>query len=134
MVHKYEIRVRYSDTDQMQRLHHAAYIEYLEVVRIEFLRSTGMSYKSVEESGYLLPVSTLEVSYRKGARYDDVIGFETTLEMISEVRLAFHSKLFVDSTLIATARVELACIDAVHHRPVRLPEHLRDLLGRTAVD
>ena len=36
MVHKYEIRVRYSDTDQMQRLHHAAYVEYLEVVRIEF--------------------------------------------------------------------------------------------------
>ena len=134
MVHKYEIRVRYSDTDQMQRLHHAAYVEYLEVVRIEYLRSIGMSYKSVEESGYLLPVNTLEVSYRRGARYDDVIEFETTLEMISEVRLAFRSKLFIDSTLIATARVELACIDAANHRPVRLPEHMRDLLSGMAID
>ena len=133
MVHKYEIRVRYSDTDQMQRLHHAAYIEYLEVVRIEYLRSVGMSYKSVEESGYLLPVSTLEISYRKGARYDDVIAFETTLELASPVRMAFHSKMYVNGEAIANARVVLACIDAVHHRPVKLPEVLRDALAKVAV-
>ena len=134
MVHKYEIRVRYSDTDQMQRLHHAAYAEYLEVVRIEFLRSIGMAYKSVEEAGYLLPVSTLEISYRKGALYDDVIVFETTLEMKSDVRIAFHSRLFVDTALIAEACVELACIAADSHRPVRMPESMRSILADVAIN
>ena len=128
MVHKYEIRVRYSDTDKMQRLHHAAFIEYLEVVRIEFLRSVGIAYDDVEKSGYLLPVSGLQISYRQGAAFDEVIRFETTLELKSNVRLCFTSTLFVKDRIIANAVVELACIDAMNHKPTRIPEDLGSVL------
>ena len=62
----------------MQRLHHAAYVEYLEVVRIEFLRCIGFSYDALEKSGYLLPVSKLQVKcITEGARYDEVLSFDT---------------------------------------------------------
>ena len=124
MVHKYELRVRYSDTDQMQRLHHAAYVEYLEVVRIECLRSMGFSYDALEKSGYLLPVSKLHVRYRQGARYDELLSFETRVQVISEIRLVFHSEVHVSDRLIATAEVELACIDSNGHRPQKMPERL----------
>lgn len=133
MVHKYEMRVRYSDTDQMQRLHHAAFIEYLEVVRIEFLRSAGIGYDAIEKSGYLLPVSALQISYRQGAAFDEVILFETTLELKSDVRICFTSNMFVEQSLIAEATVELACIDANRYRPTRLPEHVRSVLQACSI-
>lgn len=133
MVHKYDLRVRYSDTDQMQRLHHAAYVEYLEVVRIECLRSMGFSYDALEKSGYLLPVSKLQVRYRQGARYDEVLSFETRVEVLSEIRLVFHSAIHVSDRLIATAEVELACIKANGHRPQKMPELLISALEEASV-
>jgi acyl-CoA thioester hydrolase len=108
----------------MQRLHHAAYVEYLEVVRIECLRSMGFSYDALEKSGYLLPVSKLHVKYRQGARYDELLSFETRVQVISEIRLVFHSEVHVSDRLIATAEVELACIDSNGHRPRKMPERL----------
>ena len=134
MVHKYEMRVRYSDTDQMQRLHHAAYVEYLEVVRIEFLRALGFSYSRLERSGYLLPVSTLEVKYYRGVEYDEVISFETRVQVNSEIRLTFASEIRAADALVATATIELACIDSVRHRPCRLPEDLLLALQKASTE
>jgi len=133
MVHKYDLRVRYSDTDQMQRLHHAAYVEYLEVVRIECLRSMGFSYDALEQSGYLLPVSKLQVKYREGARYDELLSFEARIQVRSEIRVVFHSEVHVSDRLIATAEVELACIDANGHRPRKMPQQLLRALKEASV-
>ena len=134
MVHKYEMRVRYSDTDQMQRLHHAAYVEYLEVVRIEFLRALGFSYSRLEQSGYLLPVSTLRVKYHRGVEYDEVLLFDTRVQVNSEIRLTFASEIHAADALVATATVELACIDSVRHRPYRLPEDLLHALQKASTE
>jgi len=134
MVHKYEMRVRYSDTDQMQRLHHAAYVEYLEVVRIEFLRALGFSYSRLEQSGYLLPVSTLRVKYHRGVEYDEVLLFDTRVQVNSEIRLTFASEIHAADALVATATVELACIDAVRHRPCRMPEDLLHALQKSSTE
>ena len=134
MVHKYEMRVRYSDTDQMQRLHHAAYVEYLEVVRIEFLRALGFSYSRLEQSGYLLPVSTLRVKYHRGVEYDEVLSFDTRVKVNSEIRLTFASEIRAADALVATATVELACIDVVRHRPCRLPEDLLHALQKASTE
>lgn len=134
MVHKYEMRVRYSDTDQMQRLHHAAYVEYLEVVRIEFLRALGFSYSRLEQSGYLLPVSTLQLKYHRGVEYDEVLSFDTRVQVNSEIRLTFASEIRAADALVTTATVELACIDAVRHRPCRLPEDLLHALQKASTE
>lgn len=134
MVHKYEMRVRYSDTDQMQRLHHAAYVEYLEVVRIEFLRALGFSYSRLEQSGYLLPVSTLQVKYHRGVQYDEVLSFDTRVQVNSEIRLTFASEIRAVDALVAAATIELACIDSVRHRPCRLPEDLLNALRKASTE
>jgi acyl-CoA thioester hydrolase len=116
----------------MQRLHHAAYVEYLEVVRIEFLRALGFSYGRLEQSGYLLPVSTLRVKYHRGVEYDEVLSFDTRVQVNSEIRLTFASEIRAADALVATATVELACIDSVRHRPCRLPEDLLRALQKAS--
>ncbi len=126
MVHKCQIRVRYSDTDQMRRMHHAAYAEYLEVARIEMLRSQGFSYATMENEGYILPVINMNIRYLGGAEYDDLLNFETRLKIRSDVRLVFESSIFTGQRKIVQAEVELACLDRDSWRPKRLPKALLD--------
>jgi len=53
------IRVRYAETDRMGLLHHANYLIYFEQGRTELLRSCGLSYKDLEDQGYLLVLTKI---------------------------------------------------------------------------
>ena len=44
-----EIRVRYSETDQMGVVYHGNYAQYFEMGRVEWLRNLGISYKNLED-------------------------------------------------------------------------------------
>ena len=54
------IRVRYAETDRMGLLHHANYLVYFEQARTELLRSFGLSYRDLEDKGYLLVMTKVE--------------------------------------------------------------------------
>ena len=47
--HQIQVRVRYSETDQMGVVYHGNYIPFFEMGRVEWLRNKGVSYKSMEE-------------------------------------------------------------------------------------
>jgi Predicted thioesterase len=44
-----EVRVRYSETDQMGVVYHSNYLNYLELSRVEWLRELGFSYAELEK-------------------------------------------------------------------------------------
>ena len=54
------------------------YLVYFEQGRIELLRS-GSTYKDLEDQGFLLVVTKVEVRYHRPARYDDVLTIRTTV-------------------------------------------------------
>ena len=72
------IRVRYAETDRMGLLHHANYLVYFEQARTELLREAGISYRDLEDQGYLLVLTKFEVRYRRPARYDEPIPKQIT--------------------------------------------------------
>ena len=84
-----ELRVRYSETDQMGYCYYGNYAQYFEVGRVEALRSIGMSYKALEESGIMLPVSEFQVKYFAPAYYDDLLRIETQIIELRGSRLLF---------------------------------------------
>lgn len=88
------LRVRYKDTDQMGLVYYANYFVWFEVGRSEFLRSLGMSYKSLEQSEIFLPVIEAYCEYKYPARYDDELRVVTILKTLQEVRLGFHYDIF----------------------------------------
>ena len=60
--HQIQIRVRYSETDQMRVVYHGNYAQYFEMGRVEWLRNLGVSYKWMEDNGVMLPVVSLEMN------------------------------------------------------------------------
>ena len=122
--HEIQIRVRYSETDAMGRLHHANFLNYFEMGRTEQLRSLGQTYREFEESGMLLVITKIAVQYRAAARYDDLLRLVTRTVRATTARIDHQYELFREQELIATASSTLACVNR-DGQVQRLPEWLR---------
>jgi acyl-CoA thioester hydrolase len=120
-----QIRVRYAETDRMGLLHHANYLVYFEQGRPELLRAGGLSYRDLEDQGFLLVLTHVDVRYKAPARYDDVLTLRTAIERTTAVRIDHRYELLRDGTLLAEGKTTLACIDRAGRVQV-LPEILRN--------
>ena len=90
--HELKVRVRYAETDQMGVVYHGNYAQYFEMGRVEWLRNLGISYKWMEDNGVMLPVVSLNINYKKPARYDDLLTIKTILKSQSTVKIEFMNK------------------------------------------
>ncbi|MGO4918941.1 acyl-CoA thioesterase [Maribacter spongiicola] len=122
-------RIRYSETDQMGVVYHGNYAQYLELARVEWLRSLGISYKSMEEGGIMLPVISLSIKYLKPALYDDLITVKVILTKKPAVRIEFDYEILNEAgDLLATANTVLVFMDMKRNRPTKCPQILLDKL------
>jgi len=129
--HNYSFRVAYHDTDQMGIVHHSNYAKYYETARWELFRSIGVSYHSVEEAGYMLPVITMKFKFLKTATYDTQLTVKTTLKAIKGVRIWFAYKLFNDKNeLINEAETELAFVERDTWIPCIVPEFVKKIIEK----
>src|SRR5439155_9317290 len=76
--HEIEIRVRYQETDGQGRVHHANYLTWFELGRVELLRADGHSYRELEEAGIFLVVAEAQTRYYLPALFDDVLRLVAT--------------------------------------------------------
>jgi acyl-CoA thioester hydrolase len=121
--HDLEIRVRYQETDAQGRVHHANYANYFELGRTELLRTSGRSYREIEEQGLLLVVTELSCRYHKGAVYDDLLRLRTTTGEVKGARIEHLYHLYHGEELLVEGRTVIACIDR-SGRPRRVPDWL----------
>lgn len=129
--HQYEVRVRYSETDQMGVVYHGNYAQYFEMGRVEWLRNLGISYKWMEANGIMLPVVSLNMNYKKPARYDDLLTVKTILKSQSTVKIEFDYEIYNEQgELLTIASSILVFVDMKTGRPTAPPEYVKEkLLG-----
>ncbi|HEY3202803.1 MAG TPA: thioesterase family protein [Thermoanaerobaculia bacterium] len=77
------LRVRYSETDQMGIVYHAHYLIWFEIGRTEWCRAAGAPYAEMERSGLLIPVTRVECAFRRTSSYDDLIRILTRMRELS---------------------------------------------------
>ncbi|WP_289040216.1 thioesterase family protein [uncultured Zobellia sp.] len=129
---KISFRVRYSETDQMGVVYHGNYAQYLEMGRVEWLRSKGISYKSMEENGTMLPVVSLSLNYKKSAFYDELISVETRLKKTPSVRIEFDYVIRNEKQeILAEANTVLVFVDKKSKRPVRCPKNILEIIAES---
>lgn len=127
---KISFRIRYSETDQMGVVYHGNYAQYLEMGRVEWLRSFGISYKSMEENGIMLPVISLKLDFKKPAVYDDLITVATKLRKRPSVRIEFDYEIYNEAgELLVLADTVLVFMNMATKRPVMCPDYLLRGIG-----
>ncbi len=125
--YEFTVRVRYAETDQMGVVYHGNYAQYFEMGRVEWLRNLGVSYKWMEENGVMLPVVSLEMNYKKPARYDDVLRVKTILKSQTSVKIEFDYEIYNEQNqLLTTGYSMLVFVDMKTGRPIVPPSYVSD--------
>lgn len=129
--HQYQFRVQYPDTDKMGTVHHSNYALYYETARWELFRSIGVSYKSIEDAGIMLPVTKMKFKFLKTTYYDELLTVKTRLKAIKGVRIWFTYHLYNEQNqLINEAETELAFIKSESWAPCPPPTALLSVISK----
>ncbi len=129
-MHRFELRVRYGDADQMGWVYYGNYLRWFEIGRAEMMRSLGRSYRWIEEEKHvLMPVLEARARYFHGARYDELVGICSGVLASTRATISFGYRIVgEDGTLCAIGHTE-HCFTNRDAKLVRPPAELTELLG-----
>jgi acyl-CoA thioester hydrolase len=122
-----QYRVCYADTDQMGVVYYANYFMLFERARTELLRLNGLSYKEIEEQGFMLPVIDAHAKYHRPARYDDLLDVTARVVEFDGLKLKTACEVKRDGVLLVDGDVTLVFLNAKTGRPSRPPENIRQI-------
>jgi acyl-CoA thioester hydrolase len=129
--HQTSLRVRYAETDQMGVVYYANYLVWMEVGRVELVRSLGFQYRELEQSeGLYLSVIEAHCRYIYPARYDQEIVVETTIVKATSRTVEFGYRIgsVEPERLLAEGATRHLWLNK-EWRPASLPERYRSALG-----
>ncbi len=86
-------RVNFYDTDAMNVVHHANYIRWFEIGRVEYLRAMGITLDDLMEDGYLFPITEVSAKYVSPGHFDEELRIETTATELTKVKMAFDYRI-----------------------------------------
>ncbi len=110
----------------MGYMYYGQYAKYLEMGRVESLRSLGFSYKSIEDSGIMMPVSDLKLRYIKPLYYDDEITLITKVCKMPDTRIYFEYEMQNPKGEITTvAETTLVFVDCETGKPCLIPNNFK---------
>ena len=125
--YEFNVRVRYAETDQMGVVYHGNYAQYFEMGRVEWLRNIGISYKWMEENGIMLPVVSLNINYKKPARYDDLLTVKTIFKSQTTVKIEFDYEIYNEQReLLTIASSILVFVNMKTGRPTSPPDYVSE--------
>jgi acyl-CoA thioester hydrolase len=132
---QYSIRKRiyYDDTDGGGVVYHARYLNYLDHARSDFLLQLGFSLQTLQQDhGIFFAVTAAELRYLRPARLSDELEITATLANFSTAALSFNQSVLrlhnnnEEPELLVEGKIDLACLDSVRFKPVRIPKPLRE--------
>ena len=126
------LRVRYSETDQMGTFYNSRALEWFECGRTEWMRRRlGLSYAALEAKGVFLPLVEAHLEFHGGARYDDLLAVTTSAEFSGRARLRFEVRISHQSTgnPVVQGYTVHAFTDAAR-KPIRPPAWFSDMIDK----
>jgi acyl-CoA thioester hydrolase len=126
----HSFRPRYSETDQMGVVYYGNYAAYFEVGRVELLRRLGVSYAQLEADGTMLPVVHMSIDFKRGAKYDEEVQLETSINEFPTRKISFYHILKdKNGDTLVSGKVVLVFVDKITFKPKSCPEELASLFS-----
>jgi len=126
-----QVRVRYAEADPMNVVYYGNYAQYFEVGRVESLRNLGISYKSIEDMGIILPVVELNIKYLRPAKYDDLLTIKSQIkELPIDHKIVFDQEVYnEEGKLLTIGKVKLYFMDNKLGNRASMPSIMLDKLS-----
>jgi acyl-CoA thioester hydrolase len=129
---KTQIRIHYALTDQMGLVYYGNYAQLYEIGRTEALRSLGLTYKEIEATGIIMPVTEMHTRFLRPALYDDLLTVVTIVkEMPLHSKIIFHSEIYNEKNeLLNVGDVTLYFLNAKTMKRSDMPEKIKEKLEK----
>ena len=119
------VRVYYEDTDSGGVVYYANYLKFMERARTELLRSIGYQQDQLQqELGIIFAVHSVNIQYRKPARFNDELNVVTSISALGKASISFKQSVYLESAshgdesvnsssgLLSEADIKIACLNA----------------------
>jgi acyl-CoA thioester hydrolase len=118
------IKVNFYDTDAMAVVHHANYIRWFEIGRVEFLREAGITLAELMNDGYVFPITEVNCKYLLPGKFDDVLVIETIPTALTQAKMAFDYKIIrsADGAVLVEGHTQNVFTNKKTGKITRLPE------------
>lgn len=123
------VRVYYEDTDSAGVVYYANYLRYFERARTEWLRALGFEQTDLAAQHHIVfVVRSINVEYLQPARFNDELQITLEPDAPGASQIVFVQRAIrvmrgsdvVD--VLCEARVRVACVSLLTHKPVRIPK------------
>jgi acyl-CoA thioester hydrolase len=126
------VRVYYEDTDAGGVVYYANYLRFLERARTEFLRSHGFEQDQLkQQKGIIFAVRSVSIEYLKPALFNDMLSVTAQVSRLARASITFQQTIMrqTDQTLLSSASVKVACVDANLFIPTLIPDFMREAIS-----
>ncbi len=128
---EFSIRVYYEDTDAEGVVYYANYLKFLERARSEWLRKHDLPVSELaNEQNLIFVVRRVEIDYLKPAKLDDLLTISVIVKSLSKAGFILEQNVKRGDTVLAKARLKMACLDATKFKPVRIPTQINRMINK----
>ena len=123
-------RVNFYDTDAMGVVHHANYIRWFEIGRVEFLRALGITLGDLMEAGYVFPLTDVSAKFVASGKFDDELAIVTRPTALTKVKMAFDYEVrrAADDALLVLGHTQNVFTSRETGRITKLPAEVYEKL------
>lgn len=116
---KYCRKINYYETDQMGIVHHSNYIRFFEEARLDLMEQIGLSYVEMEENGLIIPVLSVDCSYKKPLHFGDEIEILSSIVKYDGLKMECAYEIYCHDELCTTGHSGHCFLDK-DMKPVRM--------------
>jgi acyl-CoA thioester hydrolase len=124
-----DVRVRFAETDAQGVAHHAAFLVWLEVARVEYLERHAGGYQAIRNQGYEALTIEVGMRYRLAASFDDRLTVWTRCLDMRGASFRYEYAIARGDDLVADGFTRHALVERETYRPTRVPQWLVDAVA-----
>jgi len=124
-----EVKVRFAETDAQGIAHHASFLVWFEVARVEYLELHAGGYQSIRDQGVEALTTEVHVRYRRAAYFDERLRVWARCVDVRGARFRYEYLITRGDERVAEGYSLHATVDRETYRPVRVPAWLAEAVA-----
>ncbi|WP_150305499.1 tol-pal system-associated acyl-CoA thioesterase [Pseudomonas saliphila] len=120
-------RVYFEDTDAGGIVYYVNYLKFMERARTELVRSLGFDQSRLQDDNVIFVVHSVAARYHAPARLDDELVISAEVLELKRTSVRFRQQVRrADELLLCEGEVLVACVNADHYKPIKIPAALSE--------
>ena len=126
MIHNFDLKVYYEDTDFSGAVYHANYFKFLERARSKAVDFAGIDQIKLKSNGSTFVVRSLFADFLRPTYFGDNLTIFTEFSKVGWASIKLEQKIFKENEFVFSANVKIGLI--MNGQAMRFPSEMKQKL------